>query len=88
VQDKPRVIVLSTDDADTFDWLSDGWNASDAPNPKLFKKAQAAIRKGKDVKDACRLLEEAGFEVVRAGGDTHTDDEIEPGSGDHQLKPY
>lgn len=67
---KPGIIVTSKDTDDVFEWLSVDWNrmeVSHTPEAKeLFRKAKKAIAEGKDVPDAIRLLEEAGFEITRS----------------------
>jgi hypothetical protein len=71
---KPRIIVLSKNTDERFDWLSDGWNPIEKPNPKLFTKADKLIKKAKDVPDAIRLLQENGFEIVRTSRRNRDDD--------------
>lgn len=67
---KPEIICYSRDDAESFEWVSGGWYSSeDRGKPEaeaLFKKADRAIGAAKDVPDAIRRLEAAGFRVVRA----------------------
>lgn len=67
---KPEIICYSKDDAEVFDWVSGGWYSSeDRGKPEaeaLFAKANRAIGAAKDVPDAIRLLQAAGFRVVRA----------------------
>jgi hypothetical protein len=67
---KPGVIVLSKDSDPSFEWLSDGWySAEERGRPEaeaLMARAHAAIDAAKDVPEACRLLEAAGFRVVRS----------------------
>ena len=66
---KPTIIVTSGDKDTTFNWQSDGWymiHQRGTPQAEeLFKKAKAAIGRGKDVPDAIRELKKAGFEVER-----------------------
>jgi len=68
---KPRIIVQSKDDDETFCWASDGWHDvksyGDPKSDALYRKAQAAVKAAKNVVDAIRLLREAGFTVVRKG---------------------
>ena len=67
---KPRIIVMSKDDSDTFSWMSDGWNhikiAHTQKAQHLFSLANKCIREAKDVPDAIARLEEAGFEIERS----------------------
>jgi hypothetical protein len=69
---KPHIICTSPDDAEEFNWFSDGWFESKKRHTKkaqdLFAKAKACIRDGKDVPDAIKLLEAAGFRVSRREG--------------------
>lgn len=66
---RPRILVISDGDSDSFNWMSDGWyqlhQRGTASAEALMSRAHAAIREGKDVADTVRRLEEAGFEVVR-----------------------
>ena len=66
---KPRIIVLSDDDADEFRWLSDGWfEMKKRHRPaaqELFAKASACVEAAADVPDAVRRLRAAGFVVTR-----------------------
>jgi len=67
--DKPRIIVLSGDQDDTFKWESDGWNDTKHADTKraksLMKKAHKTIETSKNVPDAIRRLRKAGFTVTR-----------------------
>jgi hypothetical protein len=69
---KPRIIVLSADDDDVFDWLSDGWFMVEQRHTEkaqeLMKRAKQAITEGVNVPDAIKKLEAAGFEIVRDEG--------------------
>lgn len=64
---KPRIFVLSEPEESTFRYASDGWyQAKLRGTPKaeaLMAKATKAIEAATDIKDACKKLEEAGFEV-------------------------
>ena len=66
---KPRIIVLSSDNDDTFCWLSDGWNMVSQHGQEdarlLMHKATQAIDQGDSVTAVVKLLEQAGFEVTR-----------------------
>ena len=66
---KPRIIVVSEDSDDTFQWVSDGWYSAQHHHSKkahdLMQKAETAIKEGKDVPDSIRRLENAGFEIGR-----------------------
>lgn len=66
---KPTIVVLSDDTAETFDWLSDGWNTiknrHTLPAQELYARATAIISTGKDVPDTIKRLEDAGFNIVR-----------------------
>jgi hypothetical protein len=66
---KPGIIVLSRDDADSFDWLSDGWNEASMSHTDhaqgLVRKARKAIEAASDVPDAIKRLQAAGFDVRR-----------------------
>ena len=60
---KPGIIVLSGLSDDTFRWISDGWNTLKKPNPGLFDKVEKAVLASKDVPDAVRRLQKAGFMI-------------------------
>jgi hypothetical protein len=66
---RPPIICLSEDDADIFDWMSDGWyqeHQRGTPEAEaLFAKARDCIESGDNVLDVIARLERAGFEVVR-----------------------
>ena len=66
---KPRIIVVSPDDAESFEWLSVGWhqitNRHTPESQRLMGLATKAIDEAENVPEACKALEEAGFEVVR-----------------------
>jgi len=66
---RPGIITSSPDDADCFDWLSDGWyqiSIRHTPEAQaLMAKAKSCIEDGEDVPDVIRRLEEAGFVVSR-----------------------
>ena len=69
---KPRIIVLSKDSDECFNWLSDGWNSltegthgTESAN-ELMELATKTILEGEDIPDAVKRLEEAGFEIVRS----------------------
>jgi hypothetical protein len=66
---RPGIITASPDDAECFDWFSDGWfqeSIRHTPEAQaLMVKAKACITAGKDVPDVVRRLEEAGFTVTR-----------------------
>jgi len=78
-QTRPRIITWSTDEATTFEWVSDGWfmvRDRHKPGAKaMYDRARAAIGAADNVVEAIANLEEAGFEVERvatedaAGGD-------------------
>ena len=59
----PRIIVLSKDTDDEFNWMSDGWNTMKNPNVTLFAKVKRIIASGENVPDVIRKLEVAGFSV-------------------------
>ncbi len=69
---KPRIIVLSADDDDRFDWMSDGWYEFRVRGrikaERMMDLANDCIAAGSDVPDVIRRLEEVGFEVTRKGG--------------------
>lgn len=69
MSDKPRIIVISDDTDDEFDWLSDGWYTRGQRGTEiadaLFRKAKRAIGRGKNVVDTIAQLEKVGFEVTR-----------------------
>ena len=61
---KPKIIVVSGSEDDTFKWLSDGWNSiTEGTARRLMRKACDAIKTADDYADAIRRLENAGFEV-------------------------
>ena len=70
MNDKPTIIVTSSNDDDTFRWQSDGWYMEHQRNTEsaklLFAKARRAIKAGSDVPDTIKKLEQAGFRVERA----------------------
>jgi hypothetical protein len=76
----PGIIVLSTDDEQTFRWMSDGWNQLKVRHTtkaqQLFTKAKRCIEDGTDVRDVIDRLEKAGFKVTR---DPKVADSAHPG---------
>ena len=64
---RPRIFVLSEPEESTFRYASDGWyQAKLRGTPEaeaLMVEATKAIEAATDIKDACKKLEEAGFEV-------------------------
>ena len=70
---QPVVIVLVTNDADSFRWMSDGWYAEAKRHlpeaQRLYKLADDCMEEGADVPDVVRRLEAAGFAVRRATGE-------------------
>jgi len=66
---KPEIIVLSKDSDSEFKFLSNGWFYVKIMHTKkaqaLMKKAEKCIDKGSDVKETIKLLEKAGFKIVR-----------------------
>lgn len=66
---KPRIIVFSEDNEQTFRFMSDGWHdakkAHTARAKATMTRATKAIEAGKDVPDTVKRLLEAGFAVRR-----------------------
>lgn len=69
MRQKPRIVVLSEDDDDTFRYLSDGWfTITQRKNPEaraLFALVKQCIHDSTSIPHAIEILESAGFEVVR-----------------------
>jgi hypothetical protein len=66
---KPKVIVLVDDNANTFEWMSDGWYNSAARGTQeaetLMSRARRCIEDGANVPDVIKRLRSAGFEIER-----------------------
>lgn len=65
----PVIIVTVPDDANEFEWLSDGWhtekNRHTAKAKSLYAKAVECIEAGENVPDVIERLQKAGFTVTR-----------------------
>ncbi len=79
---KPRILILADSTDDNLMWLSDGWNAIGERNAaraaRLMTIAREAIDRATGVKDAIRLLQEAGFELTVEPKEIHRDFEAGP----------
>lgn len=58
---KHKPAILISFDDQTVVWLSSGWG----DDAKLMAAAKSAINRGKDEPHVIRLLEAAGFEVIK-----------------------
>lgn len=66
---RPVIVTYSLDDDEEFQWYSDGWyqeHQRGTPEAeRLFDTACRCVEEAKDVPDAVRRLESAGFKVRR-----------------------
>lgn len=77
---KPGIIVLSTDKDEVFNFMSDGWfdkrNSRTEKGQILMSMAMKCVELGLDVPDVIRLLQKAGFEIIRENDPNHLIDKV------------